>query len=221
MEPQDAEIEDLRDHLLWQLNLTPMSLARPRDRGDDHRGDRRRRLPHRIGRSDPVEPRLAVCDHGRRDRGRAPSRAAFRSGWRGQPLAEGLPAACSSTRSMRRRRRSRSRETLVNEHLEALARQDRNRLCQRVHATEEEFEARDRADPLAGAQARRRLFERERRIRRAGRLRAQDRRPLARRARAGLPAAAGHQRALREPDRQGAPRGCHRTCAASCRKRAG
>src|ERR1035437_10636633 len=25
MEPQDAEVEDLRDHLLWQLNLTPMS----------------------------------------------------------------------------------------------------------------------------------------------------------------------------------------------------
>ena len=25
LEPQDAEIEDLRDHLLWQLNLTPMS----------------------------------------------------------------------------------------------------------------------------------------------------------------------------------------------------
>jgi len=30
--------------------------------------------------------------------------------------------------------------TLVNDHLEALARQDRTRLCQRVHATEEEFE---------------------------------------------------------------------------------
>jgi len=28
-EPQDAQTEDLRDHLLWQLNLTPMS---PRDR---------------------------------------------------------------------------------------------------------------------------------------------------------------------------------------------
>ena len=25
MEPQDAAVEDLRDHLLWQLNLTPMS----------------------------------------------------------------------------------------------------------------------------------------------------------------------------------------------------
>jgi RNA polymerase sigma-54 factor len=25
MEPQDAEVQDLRDHLLWQLNLTPMS----------------------------------------------------------------------------------------------------------------------------------------------------------------------------------------------------
>src|SRR5690606_19449054 len=25
IEPQDAEPEDLRDHLLWQLNLTPMS----------------------------------------------------------------------------------------------------------------------------------------------------------------------------------------------------
>src|SRR6185312_1984478 len=25
LEPQDAEVEDLRDHLLWQLNLTPMS----------------------------------------------------------------------------------------------------------------------------------------------------------------------------------------------------
>ena len=34
----------------------------------------------------------------------------------------------------------RSRARLVNDHLEALARQDRDRLCQRLHATEEEFE---------------------------------------------------------------------------------
>ena len=142
MEPQDAEIEDLRDHLLWQLNLTPMSVARPRDRGDDHRGDRRRRLSHRIGRSDPVEPRIALLRDGRADRVRAPSRAALRSGGRCEPLAEGLPRACSSIHLMRRRRRSRSRKTIVSEHLEALARQDRIRLCQRVHATEEEFEAR-------------------------------------------------------------------------------
>jgi RNA polymerase sigma-54 factor len=140
MEPQDAEIEDLRDHLLWQLNLTPMS---QRDRAiaatiieaiDDDgyltesdeaiqaslvslysiTPDEIEAVRHRVQRFDPVgvaSRTLKEC------------------------LAVQLETLEASTPALT------LAKTLVREHLEALARQDRSRLCQRVHATEEEFEA--------------------------------------------------------------------------------
>ena len=126
LEPQDAEVEDLRDHLLWQLNLTPMSRARPRDRGHDHRSDRRRRLSQRIRRSDPDEPRVDLHGVAPTRSKRAPSRAALRSGRRRQPLAARMPRACSSMRSIQTTPALALARTLVNEHLEALARQDRS-----------------------------------------------------------------------------------------------
>ncbi len=139
MEPQDAEIEDLRDHLLWQLNLTPMS---SRDRAiaatiieaiDDDgyltesdeaiqsslislyaiTVDEIEAVRHRVQRFDPV----GVASRSLKD-----------------CLGVQLDTLDASTPALA------LAKTLVDEHLEALARQDRNRLCQRVHATEEEFE---------------------------------------------------------------------------------
>jgi len=139
LEPQDAEIEDLRDHLLWQLNLTPMS-ARDRaiaatiieaidDDGYLSEPDEAiqsslaslhqvsfaeiEAVRHRVQHFDPV-------------------------GVASRTLKECLDvqletlAPTTPGRALAR--------TLVNEHLEALARQDKARLCQRVHASEEDFE---------------------------------------------------------------------------------
>ena len=140
LEPQDAEVEDLRDHLLWQLNLTPMS---GRDRAiaatlieaiddDGYLSESDESLQasivslysvtpeeieavrHRVQRFDPV----GVASRSLKD-----------------CLGVQLDTLDASTPALALAR------TLVNEHLEALARQDRNRLCQRVHATEEEFES--------------------------------------------------------------------------------
>ena len=140
MEPQDAEVEDLRDHLLWQLNLTPMSA---RDRAiaatiieaiDDDgyltepdesiqsslvslfavTPEQIEAVRHRVQRFDPV----GVASRTLKD-----------------CLAVQLDTLDASTPALA------LAKTLVDEHLEALARQDRARLCQRVHATEEEFEA--------------------------------------------------------------------------------
>ena len=140
LEPQDAEVEDLRDHLLWQLNLTPMST---RDRAiaatlieaiDDDgylsepdeaiqtslaslysvTADEIEAVRHRLQRFDPVgvaSRSLKEC------------------------LSVQLDTLDKSTPALALAR------TIVDEHLEALARQDRNRLCQRVHASEEEFES--------------------------------------------------------------------------------
>ena len=140
MEPQDAEVEDLRDHLLWQLNLTPMSA---RDRAiaatiieaiDDDgyltepdesiqsslvslfavTPEQIEAVRHRVQRFDPV----GVASRTLKD-----------------CLGVQLDTLDASTPALA------LAKTLVDEHLEALARQDRARLCQRVHATEEEFEA--------------------------------------------------------------------------------
>ena len=140
MEPQDAEVEDLRDHLLWQLNLTPMS---PRDRAiaasiieaiDDDgyltesdesiqmslasiftgSVEQIEAVRHRVQRFDPV----GVASRSLKD-----------------CLAVQLDTLDASTPALA------LAKTLVDEHLEALARQDRARLCQRVHATEEDFES--------------------------------------------------------------------------------
>jgi RNA polymerase sigma-54 factor len=139
LEPQDAEVEDLRDHLLWQLNLTPMS---PRDRAiaaaiieavddDGYLSESDEAIQaslaslhqvsveeieavrHRVQRFDPV----GVASRTLRDCLDVQLETL-------DPATEGRALA----------------RTLVNEHLEALARQDKSRLCQRVHASEEEFE---------------------------------------------------------------------------------
>jgi RNA polymerase sigma-54 factor len=139
LEPQDAEVEDLRDHLLWQLNLTPMS---SRDRAiaaalieaiDDDgylaetseaiqaslaalyavTTDEIEAVRHRLQRFDPVgvgSRSLKECLAVQLDTQ--------------DPSTPGLALA----------------KTLVDEHLEALARQDKARLCQRVHASEADFE---------------------------------------------------------------------------------
>ncbi|HVT32211.1 MAG TPA: RNA polymerase factor sigma-54 [Rhodanobacteraceae bacterium] len=140
LEPQDAEVEDLRDHLLWQLNLTPMS---SRDRAiaaalieavDDDgylaetneaiqaslaplcavTTDEIEAVRHRLQRFDPV----GVASRSLKD-----------------CLAVQLEALDPETPGMALARK------LVDEHLEALARQDRARLCQRVHASETDFES--------------------------------------------------------------------------------
>jgi len=139
LEPQDAEVEDLRDHLLWQLNLTPMSA---RDRaiaatiieGIDDDGylsesdesiqgslvslyavsqDEIEAVRHCVQRFDPI----GVASRSLRE-----------------CLGVQLEALDPATPALALAR------TLVNDHLEALARQDRARLCQRVHASEEDFE---------------------------------------------------------------------------------
>ena len=139
LEPQDAEVEDLRDHLLWQLNLTPMTardraIAATLIEGIDDDGylsesdesiqgslsslyavtfDEIEAIRHCVQRFDPV----GVASRSLRE-----------------CLAVQLDGLVPTTPALALAR------TLVNDHLEALARQDRTRLCQRVHATEEEFE---------------------------------------------------------------------------------
>jgi RNA polymerase sigma-54 factor len=139
LEPQDAEVEDLRDHLLWQLNLTPMS---SRDRAiaaalieaiDDDgylaesneaiqaslaalyavTTDEIEAVRHRLQRFDPV----GVASRSLKD-----------------CLAVQLDTLDPSTQGLA------LAKTLVDEHLEALARQDKARLCQRVHSSEADFE---------------------------------------------------------------------------------
>jgi len=155
MESQDQEPEDLRDHLLWQLNLTPLS---PRDRAigatiieaiDDDgylhesseviRGilaelhhvniDEVEAMRHRIQHFDPIgvaSRSLSECLSVQLD--------AF------DPETPGLLTARS----------------LVNEHLEALARNERSRLCKQLHTSAEDMDAAialiRSLDPKPGAQ---------------------------------------------------------------------
>jgi RNA polymerase sigma-54 factor len=139
LEPQDAEVEDLRDHLLWQLNLTPMSA---RDRAiaatiieaiddDGYLGEPDEAIRdslaslyaigiaevesvrRRVQQFDP----LGVASRNLREC-LTVQLAAFDAGTPGLLLAR----------------------LLVAEHLEALARHDRARICQRLHVEEAEFE---------------------------------------------------------------------------------
>lgn len=156
VEPQDQEPEDLRDHLLWQLNLTPLS---PRDRAigatlieaidDDgylHESndvlqqilasvghhvdlDEIEAMRHRIQHFDPIgiaSRNLAECLRVQLD--------AF------DPATPGLATA----------------RQLASEHLETLARNDRARLCKQLHTTAEDLEAAialiRSLDPKPGAQ---------------------------------------------------------------------
>jgi RNA polymerase sigma-54 factor len=139
MEPQDAEVQDLRDHLLWQLNLTPMS---GRDRAiaatiieavDDDgylsesdeaiisalaslyvvTPEEIQSVRHRVQHFDPVgvaSRTLREC------------------------LTVQLEALSEDTPGLALAR------ILVDEHLEALARQDRSRLCQRLHVDQTQLD---------------------------------------------------------------------------------
>jgi RNA polymerase sigma-54 factor len=139
LEPQDAEIEDLRDHLLWQLNLTPMS---ERDRAiataiieaiddDGYLGESEEMIRdallslysvtpeeiesvrHRVQHFDPV----GVASRNLRE-----------------CLTVQLDAFDTATPGLALAR------ALVADHLEALAKQDRTRICQRLQAEEADFE---------------------------------------------------------------------------------
>ena len=139
LEAQDAETEDLRDHLLWQLNLTPMS---PRDRAigaaiieaiDD---DGYLAEPDEAIQASSASLFTVTSEEiesvRRRIRHFDPVGVASRSlkeclGVQLDALEAGTPGLALA-------------RTLVAEHLESLARQDKSRLCQRVHASEEDFE---------------------------------------------------------------------------------
>ncbi|WP_395683429.1 RNA polymerase factor sigma-54 [Dokdonella sp.] len=139
LEPQDAEIEDLRDHLLWQLNLTPMA---GRDRAiataiieaiDDDgyliesdetiigalaslftvTAEEIESVRHRVQHFDPV----GVASRNLRE-----------------CLAVQLDAFDVTTPGLS------LAQILVADHLEALARHDRTRICQRLQTDEAEFE---------------------------------------------------------------------------------
>jgi RNA polymerase sigma-54 factor len=139
MEPQDAEIEDLRDHLLWQLNLTPMS-ARDRAIGaaiiesiddDGYLGETDEvirdtlaslytialeeieSVRHRVQHFDPV----GVASRNLRE-----------------CLTVQLDVFDAQTPGLALAR------ALVADHLEALAKHDRARLCQRLHCDEADFD---------------------------------------------------------------------------------
>jgi RNA polymerase sigma-54 factor len=154
-ESQDQEPEDLRDHLLWQLNLTPLS---DRDRAigvtiveaidDDgylHESDETLQqnlaslhqvgideieaVRHRIQRFDPIgvaSRTLSECLRVQLD--------AF------DPLTPGLATA----------------QALASEHLEELARNDRTRLCRQLHTESQELDSAialiRSLDPKPGAQ---------------------------------------------------------------------
>ncbi|HET9033347.1 MAG TPA: RNA polymerase factor sigma-54 [Dokdonella sp.] len=139
MESQDAETTDLRDHLLWQLNLTPLS---PVDRGiataiieainDDGYleesseiictsladlysvdEDQVEAVRHRIQQFDPLgvaSRSLSEC------------------------LGVQLAAMDETTPGLDKA------QTLVDDCLDILARNDRTRLCQRLRCNEEELD---------------------------------------------------------------------------------
>lgn len=139
LEPQDAEIEDLRDHLLWQLNLTPMS---SRDRAiaaaiieavddDGYLAESEEAL------RDALAPLYAVSTEEiesvrRRVQQFDPVGVASRN--LRECLTVQLDTFHAATPGLALAR------TLVTEHLEALARHDRARLCQRLHSEEADFE---------------------------------------------------------------------------------
>jgi RNA polymerase sigma-54 factor len=139
LEPQDAEIEDLRDHLLWQLNLTPMvgrdrAIATAIIEAIDDDGyliesdetisgalaslftvtsEEIESVRHRVQHFDPV----GVASRNLRE-----------------CLAVQLDAFDVTTPGIS------LAQILVADHLEALARHDRTRICQRLQTNEAEFE---------------------------------------------------------------------------------
>lgn len=139
MEPQDAQIEDLRDHLLWQLNLTPMS---DRDRAigatlieaiddDGYLSETDETIRDTLVSLytvtlDEVESVRHLVQHF------DPVGVASRS--LKECLTVQLGAFDAATPGLA------LASQLVADHLEALARQDRARLCQRLHTDEAQFE---------------------------------------------------------------------------------
>lgn len=139
-ESQDAKDDDLRDHLLWQLNLTPLSM---RDRciataiieaiNDDGYLEESNEI---ICMS--VADLFTVTDDEvemvrRRVQHFDPTGVASRS--LSECLGVQLEGLAPSTSGLAMARQ------IVAEHLEALARNDRVRLCQRLRATQDELDA--------------------------------------------------------------------------------
>ncbi|MEO7064261.1 MAG: RNA polymerase factor sigma-54 [Dokdonella sp.] len=139
MELQDAAIEDLRDHLLWQLNLTPMSV---RDRA----------IGETIIESIDDDGYLVESDEAIRDtlaslytvgleeiesvRRRIQHFDPVGIGSRGlrECLSVQLDAFHAATPGLDLAR------ALVADHLEALAKHDRARICLRLHTDEAQFD---------------------------------------------------------------------------------
>ena len=139
MEPQDAEVEDLRDHLLWQLNLTPMS-ARDRAIGatiieaiddDGYLGE-----TDEVIRDTLVSLYKVSVEEIESVRRRILHFDPIGIGSRSlrECLAVQLDAFDAETPGLELAR------ALVADHLEALAKHDRARICQRLHTDEVQFE---------------------------------------------------------------------------------
>ena len=139
MEPQDAEVEDLRDHLLWQLNLTPMS-ARDSAIGatiieaiddDGYLGE-----TDEVIRDTLVSLYKVSLEEIESVRRRILHFDPIGIGSRSlrECLAVQLDAFDAETPGLELAR------ALVADHLEALAKHDRARICQRLHTDEVQFE---------------------------------------------------------------------------------
>lgn len=139
IEPQDAEPEDLRDHLLWQLNLTPMS---DRDRAiaaaiieavddDGYLAETDEGICETLADLHAVAP-AEVASVRRRVQQFDPIGVASRS--LKECLGVQLDAFDAGTPGLALAR------VLVADHLETIARQDRTRICQRLRVDEAEFD---------------------------------------------------------------------------------
>lgn len=137
--PQDAAPEDLRDHLLWQLNLTPMP---ERDRAiavaiidaiddDGYLVESDEAL---VGAVAPLHAVTAAQVEAVRRRVQQFDPVGVGSRTLAECLAVQLAALDADTPGLA------LAHTLVHEHLEALARKDREQMCQLLHATPDEFD---------------------------------------------------------------------------------
>ena len=139
IESQDAETEDLRDHLLWQLNLTPLS---PRDRGiataiieaindDGYLTETNESLAGSLASLFTITAeQVEVVRH--RVQNFDPIGVASRT--LSECLGVQLDALDAQTPGLGHARQ------IVAEHLEMLARNDRIRLCQKLRATVDELD---------------------------------------------------------------------------------
>ncbi|WP_347252794.1 RNA polymerase factor sigma-54 [Dokdonella sp.] len=138
-EPQDAAAEDLRDHLLWQLNLTPLS---PADRAigaaiieaisdDGYLSETNEALVQSLAGLHAVTPdQVEAMRH--RIQCFDPLGVASRT--LTECLGVQLDALDAQTPGLAHAR------SIVAEHLETLVRNDRTRLGQKLHATPDELE---------------------------------------------------------------------------------